>query len=141
MKLIGIDYGKRRIGMAATDPGGLVISGLATVDRRRHPAAAEEAARIAREESAEALVVGLPLDVDGGDTAMSREAHAFGTRLAEMTGLPVHFVDESFTSRQAEGILRSRKKKQRRARANADRVAACLILEQFQKEHECDSSL
>ena len=137
MKLIGIDYGRRRIGLAATDSGGLVVGGLATVDRRKHPAAAAEVARIARNESARALVVGVPLDADGEETTMSREARAFGAQVGEITGLSVYYVDESFTSTRAAGILRSRKKKQRQTKTNTDRIAACLILEQFQREQEC----
>jgi putative holliday junction resolvase len=135
MKLIGLDYGKRRIGVAVTDETGEFIRGLPTIDRQ---ACRGDCLRlldgVIRRENPDRIVVGLPLDPLDAETAMSREVRAFAAKLSAHTSVPVEFVDESLTSRRAYDIIRMRKKKHRRARENIDRIAACLILEAFQRE-------
>lgn len=134
MKLIGIDYGRRRIGIATTDENGEFIRSLPTIDRKTRPNYLDALVTIVKEERASQIVVGLPLDADGGDTKMSLEIRAFVSQLVQKTPVPVHFVDESFTSMRANDILLYRKRKSRRKKENIDRIAACLIIEQFQRE-------
>jgi putative holliday junction resolvase len=135
MKLIGIDYGRRRIGLAVTDESGSVVRGLATIDCQKSSADSALLALLANERPA-GIVIGLPLDVDDRETAMSAEVRKFAAGLEKSSAIPVYFIDESMTSKQAAALLRFRKKKVRRDKAATDRIAACLILETFLHERE-----
>jgi putative Holliday junction resolvase len=134
MKLIGIDYGMRRIGLAATDESGEFIRSLPTIDRKKSHQFLEDLCGIIASENASQIVIGLPLNDDGGDTSMSLEIRAFAARLSQKITVPIKFVDESLTSVRANDIIRYRKKKQRREKGNVDKIAACLILEEFKRE-------
>ena len=135
MKLIGIDYGRRRIGMAATDETGTFIRSLSTLDRKTCSNVSSAIHDIVRDENPDTLVFGLPLDKNDDQTAMSIEVKSFAAAIAELTQLPVEYVDESLTSVRAHGIIRMHRKKHRRQKGNIDRIAACLILETYLQEH------
>jgi putative holliday junction resolvase len=135
MKLIGIDYGRRRIGLAVTDETGTVVRGLMTIDRKKNPDCRAALAAAIAAERPEAMVFGLPLDAGDGETAMSAEVRAFAAAIEKDTRLPVYFVDESLTSKKAAELMMFRKKKVRRDKSTTDRIAACLILEEFLKEN------
>lgn len=133
-RYLGIDYGERRIGMAVSDPTGTIATALPTLVRRRgkRPPVAE-ILRIAAELEAEAFVIGLPLTSEGDEDEWTREVRAFGERLAERGGLPVHYVDERMTSARAERVLRSSglPRSQRERKEFVDAVAAVLILQAY----------
>jgi putative Holliday junction resolvase len=136
MKLIGLDYGKRRIGVAVTDETGEFIRGLPTVDRLVSGTddLLTTLVGIIGRENPERIIIGLPLDRYDEDTAMSLEIRKFAGTLSKVTSVPIEFIDESLTSRRAHDIIRMRKKKHRRAKENIDRIAACLILEAYVRE-------
>jgi putative holliday junction resolvase len=134
MKLIGIDYGRRRIGLAATDETGTIVRGLATLDRKKYPDARSAVLAIIASEQPGAIVIGLPLDADDRETPMSSEVRKFASGLETSVPIPVYFIDESLTSKQATALLHSRRKKVRRDKAAVDKIAACLILDAFLKE-------
>ncbi len=136
MKLLGIDYGRRRIGIAATDLTGEYIRGCATIDRNKCPDTILALTDLIIKESPDALVFGIPLGPNDEETAMSREIRTFAKQLTDAAQLkiPVHFIDESFSTIHAQQILRFQKKKQRRNKQNIDRIAACSILESFQRQ-------
>ena len=132
MRALGIDFGERRIGLALSDPTGTLASPLPTLKRRvgkRPPLAAIEA--LVQENEVEALVLGLPLTLKGDDSDWTRTVREVGEALAKRTGLPVHFVDERFTSVIAERAVRSiglpRGKREQKERVDA--AAAVLILQ------------
>ena len=132
MRALGIDFGERRIGLALSDPTGTLASPLPTLKRRagkRLPLAAIEA--LVRENEVEALVLGLPLTLKGDDSDWTRTVREVGEALAKRTGLPVHLVDERFTSVIAERAVRSiglpRGKREQKERIDA--AAAVLILQ------------
>ena len=132
MKLAGVDYGRRRIGVAVCDGDGGIAGGLCVIDRKKFAdGGVEELLRVIGNEKPGALVFGLPLGPDDEETAMSAEARGFAATIAERAGLPVHFVDESFTSKRAAELMMHRKKKARRDKSLSDRIAACLILQDF----------
>ena len=131
MKLMGIDYGRRRIGVAVSDNGGTIARGLCVIDRQKFSDGAGELSSIIAKENPAALVFGVPLGPNDEETAMSREAREFAAAVAERSKLPVHFIDESFTSQKAAGLMLHRKKKARRDKALSDRIAACLILQDY----------
>jgi putative Holliday junction resolvase len=78
-----------------------------------------------------AIVVGLPLDSDDNETAMSLEIRNFFANLEKTLSLPVYYIDESLTSKHAAVLLQHRRKKDRQDKAAVDRIAACLILDSF----------
>ena len=135
MKLLGIDYGRRRIGMAITDTNGDYIRGLNTIDCLKYGDYINAVCLVINAENPSVVVVGLPLDLNGGDTTMSYEVRAFAANIAERTRMPIVFVDESLSSVHAAQIMQFKRKKERRSKEGIDRIAACLILEHYKKEH------
>ncbi len=131
MKLIGIDYGRRRIGVAVSDEDGTLARSLGIIDRKSRPNCVDELIKIISEENPAALIFGLPLGGDDEETAMSREVREFATAVEQRTNLPVRFVDESYTSKKAAELMMYRSKKARRDKSLSDRIAACLILQEY----------
>jgi putative Holliday junction resolvase len=132
LRVLGIDYGMRRIGLALSDPTGTIASPLPTLRRRagkRPPIARLE--EIARGHQVERLVVGLPLDLEGRETEWCAEVREVGDRLASRLGLPVEYLDERMTSVRAERAVRSLglRKAQREDKGRVDAAAAILILQ------------
>ncbi len=134
---MAIDYGRRRIGLAVGDDTGSPVRGLPTLDRKKRPDTVSALLEIIRRERPERLVVGLPLDAGDAETVMSEEVRSFARKLETSTGLPLSFIDESLTSLRAVELLRFRKKSERRDKGSIDRLAACLILDQFIRESGC----
>jgi putative Holliday junction resolvase len=129
---LGIDFGRRRIGIALSDPTGTLATPLETLERRpgkRVPLSRME--RIGRERGVQRLVVGLPLDLHGRETEWCGEVREMGELLARRLGVPVSFVDERMTSVRAERAVRSLglRKRQRERKARVDAAAAQLILQ------------
>ena len=132
MRVLGIDFGERRVGVAVSDPTGTLASPLPTLKRRagkRPPLAALEA--LVQEYEVGALVMGLPLTPAGKESEWTRAVREVGDSLARRTGLPIHFMDERFTSVQAERAIRSLglPKKKREQKERVDAAAAVLILQ------------
>jgi len=132
MRILGIDFGERRIGLALSDPTGTLASPLPTLKRRagkRPPLAA--LAQLAAEREVEAVVMGLPLTLAGEDSGWTQTVREVGESLSRRTGLPVHFVDERFTSVMAERLVRTSglplRKREEKERVDAE--AAVLILQ------------
>ncbi len=140
--LLGIDLGERRIGLAIAERGGLSARPLATVNRARSLAPAEDAgtlARIVAEQGIGELVVGLPLEATGNHGPMAAAAERWAMAVAERLGLPVTLRDERLSSHLAESRLgpmpRGRsggapsKTQRDRYRERVDREAAAIILQ------------
>ncbi len=130
-RLLGVDYGSVRIGLAVSDPERRLASPLAVYERHSRERDAEYFRVLADAEEIGAIVVGLPVHLDGREGAKAAEARAFGIWLAETTGLPVTFWDERFSTIEAESALwqaglTHKKRKQRR-----DRVAAQILLQAY----------
>ena len=133
-RVLAFDFGERRIGVAVSDPTRTIASPLPTLVRRagkRPPWA--EISRIVQEQEPAALVVGLPLGLDGEENPWTAEVRTFGEQLGRRTGLPVHWVDERLTSVQAERAVRSLglRRSEREQKGRVDAAAAALILQQF----------
>ncbi|MFW6079659.1 MAG: Holliday junction resolvase RuvX [Gemmatimonadota bacterium] len=133
-RILGVDFGERRVGIALSDPTGTIAQPLTTIVRRhgkRPPVA--PLARLAREHDVDAIALGLPLTPEGDDSDWTREVRGFGDKLRERTGLPVHLIDERMTSARAERAVRSLglKKRERERKSRVDLAAAVLILQAF----------
>jgi putative holliday junction resolvase len=133
-RILGIDYGERRIGLALSDPTGTIATPLPTLVRRRgkRPPLAQ-VARVAGENEATAVVVGLPLTLAGEESEWTSEVRSFGDALSTRTGLPVHYLDERMSSVRAERAVRSMglPKNRREEKNRVDAAAAILILQAF----------
>lgn len=134
MRVLGIDYGERRVGLALSDPTATIASPLPTLRRRkgkRPPVA--PVARLAEEHEVAEIVVGLPLTLEGDESEWTAEVRAFGAALGERTGLPVAFRDERMTSVRAERAVRSLglSRKEREEKERVDAAAAVLILQAY----------
>jgi putative Holliday junction resolvase len=130
-RLLGIDFGTVRIGLAVTDPDRILASPLETFERKEP--ATEEAwfRRLMQEEKIVGIVIGLPVHNDGREGKMAEQVRAFGTWLQTITQLPICYWDERFTSVHAseslwEAGLTHKKRKQR-----VDRVAAQMLLQSY----------
>ena len=134
MRVLGIDYGLRIIGLALSDPNETIATTLDTLVRRRGKRAPlSKIESIATEKGAKHLVIGLPLNPEGNETEWSEEVRAFGVKLSKRTNLQVSFVDERMTSVRAERTVRSigLPKNKRENKARIDAAAAQLILQNW----------
>jgi putative Holliday junction resolvase len=130
-RLLGVDFGAVRIGLAISDPDRKFAFPLEV--RRRQGGEADAAffrALVAREEVG-GLVVGLPVHLDGREGVKAREARVFGTWLAAQTGLPVVFADERFTTVEAESALWQAGLTHARRKERRDKVAAQMLLQSY----------
>lgn len=129
--VLGIDFGKKRIGIAVTDPERRFTFGRDTLAADGKTDAVRVAA-VARAEGAALIALGLPLNVDGSEGPMAALVRKFGAELGAAAGLPTVYVDERYTSIEADEHLRERFPRDTRARrAMKDRAAAILILRTF----------
>ena len=128
-RVAGIDYGRRRIGVAVCDAERILASPLCIRQTTGDRAAdATFFRQLVHAESLVGFVVGLPVHADGTDSAMSLEVERFGGWLARITGLPVTFHDERYSSREAAGMLAGVGMTRGRKKERADAVAAQVVL-------------
>jgi putative Holliday junction resolvase len=130
-RVIGIDLGSRRIGVAATDGLGLTAQPRATLARHGGVRDLEAIAAAVREVGADRIVVGLPLDPEGGEGPAARRARDFAAKLASALGLPVELVDESFSTVEAEQVLLAADVSRAKRKQVVDKLAAAVILQRW----------
>ena len=129
MRVLAVDFGEKRIGLAVSDETGEIVVGVGVVFRRSDAQAAAEVTAAAREREVGLLVVGLPVRPDdGSDSPFASRARNFARRLAEASGLPVELHGEALTSHSAEGALRETGCSRDRRRSALDAEAAAGIL-------------
>jgi len=131
VRVLAVDLGLRRIGLAVSDPLGLTAQGLPSLARGADPVG--QVLRVCREVGATEVVVGLPLRMDGSSGPAAEKARDFAERLRERSGLAVHLWDERLSSVAAERTLIEGgvRRLDRRRRGLVDRGAAVLILQGF----------
>ena len=129
-RLLAIDYGDRRIGLAVSDPTGTIASPVGYIDRRRgkRPPIAEMIRR-GTELGVEGYVVGLPLDENGDDTPRVVEVRHIAAELEKRTGLSVRLVDERFTTAAALRAVREMGGSTRGRKGDVDAIAATVLLQ------------
>jgi putative Holliday junction resolvase len=130
-RILAIDYGRRRLGLALSDELGLLARPLATLERTNRRGDLAKLSRIAAENAVARVVVGLPLRLDGTAGEMAEEARAFALKLARAAGVGVELVDERLTSWEAEESLPGGKSAAAKRRGAIDQRAAVLILEEY----------
>lgn len=131
MRIMAIDYGDARTGIAISDATGLLAGHTAVIQSRRPEVVAEEIARLVRVHSVEELVLGFPRNMDGTEGPRAERYRAFAEQVAEAAGLTPVLWDERRTTIEAHAILHAGGKKMKSHRKNVDAVAAALILEGY----------
>ncbi|MBD2195399.1 MULTISPECIES: Holliday junction resolvase RuvX [Calothrix] len=128
---LGLDLGRKRIGVAGCDGTGLIATGIATIERASFAQDVEQLKQIVEERQVQVLVIGLPYSMDGSLGFQARHVQKLANRLAKALNLPMEYVDERLTSYQAEELLKAENRSPSRHKALIDRKAAALILQQW----------
>ena len=131
---LGLDVGKRRIGVAGCDGTGLIATGLTTIEYKSFEQALDELRRIVRDRQVQILVVGLPYSMDGSLGFQARQVQKFTKSVTAALQLPFEYSDERLTSFQAEQMMLAERISPSRNKGLIDRKAASLILQQWLDE-------
>jgi putative holliday junction resolvase len=129
---LGVDVGKARVGVARSDPDGLLATPVETVPRNDDATggSVDRILTLAEEYAVTEILVGLPLNMRGEDTASTEDARRFAAALAAASALPVRLVDERLSTVSAHAALRETGRNQRSSRSIVDQVAAVVLLQQ-----------
>lgn len=129
MRVLAVDPGTKRVGVAVSDPTGTIAQPLLTLSAEPRHTLARRLAGIAAERDAERIVVGLPRRLDGRYGPEAKEARSLGDELRRESGLPVEMIDERLTTAQAEKAMVGGGVRRERRKASIDQVAATLLLQ------------
>lgn len=131
MRLLGLDFGTKRIGVALSDEMGWTSQGLTVIERKGNQKDIEKIGRLVEEHEVEGIVLGLPLNMDGTEGKAAEAVRRFGGLLEEALDITVHLWDERLTSWEAEGILKEAQVKPKKRKQVVDKLAASLILKSY----------
>lgn len=129
MRVLAVDPGSKRVGVAVSDPSGTIAQALATVPAEPSETLAQRLASIAGEQEAGRIVVGLPLRLDGSEGPEAKSARSLADQLRRAARVPVELVDERLTTAQAERAMIEAGARRSRRRESVDQVAAALLLQ------------
>ncbi|HMC31342.1 MAG TPA: Holliday junction resolvase RuvX [Candidatus Angelobacter sp.] len=130
-RILAIDYGSRRMGLAVSDPLGITAQGLETLERKNKRADFGRLERTIREYQVREIVLGNPLRMSGQEGTQSQKVAEFAEELRQRFQLPVHLWDERLTSAEANRVLREAEVSTKKRVQAVDRMAAVLILQSF----------
>ena len=131
VRIMAIDYGSRRIGLAVSDELGITAQGLPTLHRTNKRNDFDQLRRTIKQHAVGEIVVGLPLRMSGEPGTQSEKVEEFAEELRERFKLPVHLFDERLTSVEANRVLDETAMSDRRRKEVVDQLAAVLILQAF----------
>lgn len=131
MRILGLDYGSRRIGVAVSDELGMTAQGVSTIVRKNRSADIEAVAALAAHLGIEQVVIGYPVQLDGREGIQCEKVNRFCRRLEARMGLPVIRQDETLSTKEAEELLRQTGMRPGKRRDAVDRVAAAIILQGY----------
>ena len=136
MRVLGIDFGDRRIGLAISDASGTLASPVRTIDRRGATAdvvtlVMNAIDAIGRDEPVDRIVIGLPRRLDGADNDQTAAVRAFAAALGSRSGLSIELQDERLSSREAEERLALRERDWRKRKTRLDAAAAAVVLQDW----------
>ena len=137
-RLAGIDYGTVRVGIAISNPGQTIASPFENYTRRSEELDSQFFQAFIADESIVGFVIGLPIHLSGDESPKSVEARAYGKWLGGLTGLPIAFHDERYTSVDAEAHLMSANLTKKRRKARLDMLAAQMILRSYIEKRAMD---
>lgn len=131
MKILAVDLGTVRTGIAVSDPTEFIASPVCTIEQRDLDALISQVAELAGKQSASEIVVGHPRNMDGSRGESARRAEGFAESLGIVSGLPVHLWDERMTTMSAISILNETNTRGKKRKAVVDTVAATIILQDY----------
>jgi putative Holliday junction resolvase len=130
-RVLGLDFGTRRVGAAVSDPRGVIATPLEVYERRDPAQDARHYQHLVREHEVERIVVGLPLHTGGREGTSASLARTWGGWLAGVTGLPVVYFDERYTTVEAEEALIAVGYKRQKRKGLRDMLAAQIFLQSY----------
>jgi len=130
-RILAVDYGEKRIGLAVSDELGITASPLMTLARRSDDETVRQIAQLASKLRVTQIVVGLPRRTDAQESEMERKVKAFAEKLRQAVSVPVVLFDERFTTRIAEQVLLEADLSRRKRKRVRDRLAAVILLQSF----------
>jgi putative Holliday junction resolvase len=139
-RVLGLDVGSRRIGVAVSDPLGITAQGLPTIHRQNKRLDYAQLENVIREYEVVAIVVGLPLRMSGQEGIQSEKMRQFAEDLRKRFKLPVHLWDERLTSAEANRVLRESEMSIQRRGQVVDQMAAVLILQSWMERRSVTDS-
>lgn len=128
---LGLDVGKKRIGVAGCDGTGLIATGLTTIERQSFNCDLAQLQHLVKERQVQVVVVGLPYSMNGSLGFQAKEVQKFAQRVAKALNLPLEYVDERLTSFEAEQLLQAQNRSPSRHKGLIDQKAASIILQQW----------
>lgn len=131
MRIIGIDYGKSKIGLALSDQTGFIASPLDCIRAESQKKALEAVSEKCLEMQAQKVVIGLPLHMSGEASELSQAAEKFGDELRKITNLEVSFFDERMSSMQADRIMLEADLSRAKRKSKIDALSAAIILQSY----------
>jgi len=134
MRSLGLDIGDKRIGVALSDPEGILATPLTLINRRDDTADVQAIINIVNQQRVERIIVGLPRSMDGSIGRQAEKVEAFAQKLCSHTEVPVEFRDERLTTVSAKRLMQSVGKKKTGKKARDDAIAAALILQGYLDE-------
>ncbi len=138
-RILAIDHGARRMGLAVSDALGITAQGIETLQRRNKRSDFARLQRVINEYEVQEIVVGYPLRMSGEEGTQSQKVAEFAEELRQRFGLPVHLLDERLTSAEANRLLREAEVSLERRKHAIDRMAATLILQSFLQSRDTGS--
>lgn len=135
-RILGIDYGTRRVGVAISDPLGMLATPLSVETVRSMQEAITVVCRIARERQVVKIVVGMPINMDGTSGAMAQEAAKFVELLGTASGLKIEITDERLSTSLVERVLLDADLSRERRKEVRDKLAAQVILQGYLDAHQ-----
>jgi len=130
-RVLALDLGKRRIGLALSDELGFTAQGIETLQRTNIREDLTRLQQLITERNVTLILLGKPLHMSGDEGRQVQHAREFGARLGEATGLPVEYWDERLTTVEAQRVLRESGISQRKRTLAVDRLAAVILLESY----------
>lgn len=130
-RILGVDYGDARTGLALSDLSGTLASGIGTVKATGMRKTAEAVAETAKKHAATEIVLGLPVNMNGTEGPRAEKARAFAAMLGEMTGLPVVLFDERLTTSAAHQIMNLTDTRGKKRKEKVDALSAEIILQDY----------
>jgi putative Holliday junction resolvase len=134
MRMMGLDVGDKRIGVAICDPLEILASAFATIERSGNENEFEEILSIVKDHQIERIIVGLPRLIDGSLGAQAEKTQFFADELAQHVGIPIEMFDERHSTDMAEQLLRDAGRNRQQIKEKKDAAAAALILQWYLDE-------
>ena len=131
MRILGIDYGTKRIGLAVSDPLGITSQGLQTLEHKGEKNVLEGLKKVCQEYGVDEIVIGFPVNMDGSQGPKAKEVTELVPKIEAATGKPVKTWDERLTSRQVGRLMIEEGLSRRKQKSHSDQLSAILILQGY----------